>query len=146
MKQRIPNTFDHIGIFTYQYKKLVDFYIRKLGFEKEKEELLSKSIMKPVFGITSDCKFARVTLGDIKIEIFSPIKATSRKKHNYTIGYNHWALCIADREKFFQKLKRRKVEILEVKRNNHSVYFIHDPDGNKIEIKDCSWITPPFRY
>jgi catechol 2,3-dioxygenase-like lactoylglutathione lyase family enzyme len=136
VKQRIPNTFDHIGIFTYQYKKLVDFYIKKLGFEKEKEEILSKSIMEPIFGIKSDCKFGRLSLGDMKIEIFSPIKATSRKRYNHAIGYNHWALCVTEREKFFQKLKRRKVKILEVKRNDHSVFFLNDPDGNKIEIKE----------
>jgi len=138
MEERIHKNFDHIGIFTYQYKRLGDFYITKLGFEIVKEEILSKSIMEPIFGIKSDCKFARLASDNIKIEIFNPIRGTPRKRSNYTIGFNHWALCLIDREKFFQKLKKLKVKILEVKRNDHSVYFIHDPDGNKIEIKDCS--------
>jgi catechol 2,3-dioxygenase-like lactoylglutathione lyase family enzyme len=138
MKQKIFKTCDHIGIFTNDYKRLVDFYIKKLGFEKEKEEILSKTIMKSIFGIFSDCKFVRMASGDIKIEIFSPINKTSRRKFDHTDGYNHWALCVGKREKFLQILKRKKVKILEVKRNNHLVYFIHDPDGNKIEIKECS--------
>lgn len=137
MKERILNTFDHIGIFTNNYKRLVDFYVKNLGFEKEKEELLSKSLMKPIFGIASACKFVRIASGNVKIEIFSPIDLTPKKRFSQEAGYNHWALCIADRDKYFQKLKRRKVKILEVKRNDHSVYFITDLDGNKIEIKEC---------
>jgi catechol 2,3-dioxygenase-like lactoylglutathione lyase family enzyme len=137
MKDKILKTCDHIGIFTTHYKRMVDFYMNKLGFNKEKEELLSKTIMKSIFGISSDCKFVRMAAGDIKIEIFSPINKTFRRKFDHTGGYNHWALCVGKREKFLQILKREKVKILEVKRNDHSVYFIHDPDGSKIEIKEC---------
>jgi catechol 2,3-dioxygenase-like lactoylglutathione lyase family enzyme len=138
MKDKIFKKCDHIGIFTTHYKRMVDFYMNKLGFNKEKEELLSKTIMKSIFGIFSDCKFVRMASGDIKIEIFSPINKTSRRKLDHTGGYNHWALCVGKREKFLRILKRKKVKILEVKRNDHSVYFIHDPDRNKIEIKVCS--------
>jgi len=133
MKERILNTFDHIGIFTDNYKRLVDFYVKKLGFEKEKEELLSKSLMKPIFGIALDCKFVRLTSGSVKLEIFSSTTPTLKRRFNHVVGYNHWALSIVNIGRFFQKLKRKKVNILEVKRNDHSVYFINDPDGNKIE-------------
>ncbi|MGB8656595.1 MAG: VOC family protein [Candidatus Zixiibacteriota bacterium] len=137
MKNRIDGICDHIGIFTDNCKRLVDFYIKKLGFKKEKEEILSESLMKSVFQITSDCKLLRLVLGSTKIEIFCP-KSVRLKRIKGGVGYNHWGLCVEDSEKFCKRIKRKKVRVTEVKRNGHSVYFVHDPDGNRIEIRDCS--------
>jgi len=136
MKETIHKC-DHIGMFTNNSKRLVDFYTKNLGFKKGKTTILSKSIIKPLFGIPTDCKFIKLVSEDVMIEIFEPILIRGRKRINNIIGYNHWGYWVGDRIKFVQKLKRKKVRVIKVKRDSHSVYFITDPDGNRIEIRDC---------
>ena len=127
---------DHIGIFTNDSRKLLNFYIKKLGFRKEKESILPKSIVKSIFGISCDCKLIKLASGNMMIEIFEPVSFRMRKRIKSSIGYNHWGYCVANRKKFIQKLKQKKVNVIEVKRNDHIVYFITDPDENRIEIRE----------
>lgn len=127
---------DHIGIFTNNSRKLLNFYIKKLGFKKEKESILPKSIVQPIFGISCDCKLIKLAFGNMMIEIFEPTSARMRKRIKNSIGYNHWGYCVDNRKKFLQKLKQKKVKVIEVKRNDHIVYFITDPDENRIEIRE----------
>ncbi|MCK4251524.1 VOC family protein [candidate division WOR-3 bacterium] len=136
MKVKIEKACDHIGIFTNDSKKLEDFYIKALGFKKEKESILSKQIVKSIFGTSSDCKFIKLVSGNMMIEIFEPISSRLRKKFNNIVGLNHWGYCVGDRKKFVKKLRQKKVNIIEIKRNDHIIYFITDPDGNRIEIRE----------
>lgn len=138
ISDKIISMCDHIGIFTNNYDRLVNFYIGKLGFRKEKEGVLPKSIIEPIWGLASDCKFIRLVSGDVKIEIFDPITIDLREKIGDIIGYNHWGYEVEDREEFCRKLKRKKVNLIEVKRDNHMIYFVKDPDGNTIEIRQLS--------
>ena len=138
MKVKIISVCDHIGIFTNNSKKLLSFYTKKLGFKNENESILPKRIIKSIFGISFDCKFIKLVSGNMMIEIFEPLSARMRKRINKSMGYNHWGYCVADKIQFVKKLKRKGVNIIEVKRNDHVVYFITDPDGNLIEIRECS--------
>ncbi|KPJ72078.1 hypothetical protein AMJ52_07520 [candidate division TA06 bacterium DG_78] len=126
---------DHIGIFTNNSKELENFYIKILEFKKEKEEILPKSIFRSIFEIATDCRFIRLKTNNMKLEIFQPLSIRAKKRINDMIGINHWGYCVANRKKFVQKLKQKKVNVTEVKRNEHVIYFITDPDGNKIEIR-----------
>lgn len=151
MKNKLIRSCDHIGIFTNHYKGLVNFYTLKLGFVKEKEERLTKSIMQSVFGVASEGKFTRLVSGDMRMEIFSLVGVHLRKKDNRSIGYNHWSACVTDKKKFLDGLKRKGVKIISIKRNDHFVFFVKDPDGNRIEVKECkSEKLPPrsvrFQY
>jgi len=128
---------DHIGILTDRSERLVNFYVTMLGFKKEKEEILAKAIIKQIFGISANCKFIRLVMDEVIIEIFEPISSCVHARINSIIGYNHWGYCVADKKRFIQSLKRRKVNIIEVKRNEHVVYFVRDPDGNLVEIRNA---------
>ena len=136
MKEKFLRTCDHIGIITNNYRKLVSFYTEKLEFTVEKEEKLSKFVMRSVFGLASEGKFTRLVSGNAGIEIFCITSNLLKKKVNATIGYNHWALRVEDKNEFVRKIMKKGVIIIHIKRNDHSVYFIKDPDGNRIEIKD----------
>ncbi len=133
MKQ---NLCDHIGICTNQAERMVKFYIDKFGFQKSKEEILERSIAKPIFGLNSTFKFIRLTSGSVMIEIFEPMSVPAKRQKNIIAGYHHWGCCVSNRLEFVQALKRKKVKIIEVKRNSHIVYFVRDPDGNMIEIRE----------
>ena len=136
MKVKIEKACDHIGLFTNDSKRLEDFYIKVLGFKKEKESILSKQIVKSIFGTCRDCKFIKLVSGNMMIEIFEPVSSRLRKKFNNIVGLNHWGYCVANKEKFIQKIRRKKANIIEVKRNGQSVYFVTDPDANRIEIRE----------
>jgi catechol 2,3-dioxygenase-like lactoylglutathione lyase family enzyme len=137
MRNKIIQACDHIGLYTNNSKKLEKFYLKILGFKKEKEEILPKSIFKLIFGIPTDCRFIRLYADNMKLEIFEPISTPAKKRVANIASINHWGFCVEDRKKFVQKLKIKKVKIIEVKRNGHTVYFVTDPDGNRIEIREC---------
>jgi catechol 2,3-dioxygenase-like lactoylglutathione lyase family enzyme len=136
MKRNIGKSIDHIGIITSNYRRLVNFYSRKLGFKVMKEEKLSASVMRSVFGLASEGAFTRLVSGNARIEIFRITSGVLKNKTNATIGYHHWAMHVGDKSRFVNKLIKKGVRIIHIKRNSHVVYFIQDPDGNRIEIKD----------
>jgi catechol 2,3-dioxygenase-like lactoylglutathione lyase family enzyme len=126
---------DHLGLLTNNATKLVDFYTENLGFTIAKEDMLPQSVVRPIFGIAYDCKFIKISVQNMMIELFEPISARAEDRMENIIGINHWGYFVDDKEKFIKELKAKKVNVIEVKRNSHIVYFIIDPDGNRIEIR-----------
>ena len=91
--------------------------------------------MEHIFGIPTSCNLTKLTFGRIVLEIISPQDLPLRKRSYDISGYNHWGYQVGDREKFVRRLRRRGVPVIEVQRNDHTVYFVKDPDGNRIEIR-----------
>lgn len=139
-----PGSCDHVGFFTNDSARLVRFYREELGFAVEKEELLPASIMRPIFGLPHPCRLIKLTASTgmtpaqppLKVEIFHPVGLRLPRRRNGIVGCNHCSFTVADRKRFLRKLRRRDVPLIEVQRNGHNVYFIKDPDGNRIEIRD----------
>lgn len=129
---------DHIGIYTNHADRLVDFYTSKLAFRKLKEETLDKTLFKQIFDVAVDCRFIRLISDGVMLEIFEPITDRAHRGIRNSVGINHWGYCVQDREKFVQRLKNQAVTVIEIKRNEHRVYFVTDPDGNRIEIRECA--------
>ncbi len=136
MKEKILKRCDHVGLLTNNCKKLADFYISKLNFKKEKEEILPRSVARPIFGLPSDFIFIRLVSGNMKLELFQPTSLSLLKHRRRNAGFNHWGYCVADRKRFAKALERKNIPIIEIKRNAHFIYFIKDPDGNLVEIRD----------
>jgi len=128
---------DHIGLYTNHSKKLVNFYTEKLAFKKIKDEKLERPIFEQIFGIAADCRFIRLISDGVMLEIFEPITRRARECIRNSIGINHWGYCVENREKFVRRLRKQRVSVIEIKRNDHMVYFVADPDGNRIEIREC---------
>ena len=135
VKAKILTPCDHIGIFTNNAQRLLMFYVKKMGFQKESEEILPASIMKSIFGIASECRFIKLARDWARIEIFQPLSIRLKKYQHACAGYNHWALTVENRNEFCQYLEKKTVHIIKIKRKDHFVYFVKDPDGNRIEIR-----------
>jgi catechol 2,3-dioxygenase-like lactoylglutathione lyase family enzyme len=136
---------DHVGLFSNDAARLARFYCGHLGFSIEKEDILPTSIMKPIFGLADSCRLVKLTAGGtgrrdssppLKIEIFQPLRTRLSRRRNGIVGFNHGSFSVGDRIKFVQGLRSGDVPIIEVRRNGHRVFFIRDPDGNRIEIRD----------
>ena len=130
-------TCDHIGFFTKNAEKLVEFYTGVLEFVVTQESVLTGSIVNAIFGLESDCRFVKLVKGDFMLELFEPLSPDIRKGISKVAGLNHWGYCVDNREDFVKNLRTKNVPVIEIKRNGRSVYFMTDPDENRIEIRDC---------
>lgn len=124
---------DHIAILTNNADRLVEFYVNILGFKKEREEILPRSITEQIFDLTQECRFIRLVSDNVNLEIFEP--HSYAKEKGCKMGYNHWGYCVGDVEEFSNHLKSRGVELIEIDRKGHTVYFLKDSDGNLIELR-----------
>jgi catechol 2,3-dioxygenase-like lactoylglutathione lyase family enzyme len=139
MKDSVVAGCDHIGMMTNRPDRLIDFYRDKLGFTVEKEDILPSSLMKAIFGVPSRCRFVKMACsgegGTVFIEIFHPLTAVTARRQSRAAGINHWGFRVGSREEFCRLLRRRGVPVIEVSRNSRTIYFIRDPDGNRVEIR-----------
>ena len=129
-------TCDHIGLFTQNASELTAFYTGILGFELANDGILPRSIVESIFGLTDDCRFIKLSKNDFMIELFQPLSTELRKRIAGIVGINHWGYSVSDRTAFVEKMRKEGQQIVEVDRNGRSVYFLIDPDGNRIEIRE----------
>lgn len=127
---------DHIGLWTQDAFKLIKFYKDKLGFKVISSQRLTKEIVKKIFGLNTACCFYRLQSEGLKLEIFEPHRKFRTKKHKIFSGIHHFGLVVEDRETFIKNARKQKIKIIKIRRNSHIVYFIKDPDGNMIEIRE----------
>ena len=128
-------SIDHIGLWTDNTSRLINFYEKKLGFRVMSSQRLSSDIVKKIFGFNTTCCFYRLKSDGLFLEIFEPHKKSSIDKPKFIKGIHHFGLVVENRENFIKKASKQKIKIVRVKRNGHFVYFIRDPDGNMIEIR-----------
>jgi len=135
---RISHRCDHIGILTNNAGALLNFYTEKMDFIHEKEEILSSSVFEKIFGFAVDCRFIRLSAGDFMLELFEPARRSACMRTAEMTGLNHFGYCVKNRRDYVDRLRKKNVGIIEVKRDSHTVYFVSDPDGNRIEIRECA--------
>jgi catechol 2,3-dioxygenase-like lactoylglutathione lyase family enzyme len=127
---------DHIGFFTMDAKSMKQFYIHVLGFESGSENVLPAALVNEIFGIHTDCRFIKLHKDGFMVELFEPLSQEYETNMTKAFGMNHWGFCVSDRAAFVEKLRRQGLTVIEIKRNGRPVYFLVDPDGNRIEIRD----------
>lgn len=125
---------NHIGLGTNNPQKLIKFYTEKLGFKEGKAKLLSKDLMRRIFGISSSGRLTKLRLDRITLEIISPQNLKMKKRDNDISGYNHWGLGVKEKEKFCKHLKEKGVPIVEIESKGKTLHFVKDPEGNLVEI------------
>jgi len=142
MKAGSSGGCDHLGLFTGDIDGLASFYGRAFGFTVEKDDVLPLSLARSIFGIKSACRFVKLTAVDraggtaVALELFQPLDMKLEDRQGTAAGYNHWGLRVGDRAGVARSLRNRGVPVIEVDRKGHSVYFVKDPDGNLIELRD----------
>jgi nicotinamidase/pyrazinamidase len=126
---------DHVALFTKRAGRLRQFYIGTLGFKQEREEHLPRSLVKAVLGLDAECLMIRLVSGEVKLELFQPTTDQLTKRLNATSGLHHWGYEVGNKKAFLRMLRKRNVPILQGKRGDRQVYFLKDPDGNRVEIR-----------
>ena len=127
---------DHIGFFTTNAEKLIEFYTGVLAFRVTQDSILPNAVVNAIFGFKSDCRFIKLVKEDFMVELFELLSPNMLERTSEASGLNHWGYCVDNREDFVRRLRTENVPVIEIKRNGRSVYFITDPDNNRIEIRD----------
>jgi catechol 2,3-dioxygenase-like lactoylglutathione lyase family enzyme len=124
----------HIGLFTKDPQRLIQYYTQKLGFVEGGARVLSPELTEQIFGIRDECRLIKLTQDQAAIEIFTPLHSDLVDSSPRTAGYNHWALEVEDKEAYVQLLEERDVPVTKIDHQGRKLYFISDPEGNRIEL------------
>ena len=130
----MENNCNHIGVTATDPENLIRFYTEKVGFIREGEKTVSPSLMGQIFGISAACRLIKLRLGRIILEVFDFQTATEFPPPGCVAGINHWGLEVEDKTSFIRELRKRSVPLIEADGGAHTIYFIQDPEGNRIEI------------
>ena len=124
----------HIGIFTEDPPRLIQYYTQGLGFIEGETRILSPDLTEKIFGIKDECRLTKLTQDQAVIEIFTPLHLPLDERNQRTAGYNHWALEVKDKEAYVRILEERDVPTMKIDHQGRMLYFVSDPEGNLIEI------------
>ncbi|MFC1571255.1 VOC family protein [Candidatus Margulisiibacteriota bacterium] len=125
----------HIGLTCSDIKISEKFYIENFGLEKTKEVSVPARLMMEIFGIDSLAKMVYLKAGNSMIELFDFPEAKDLKPAMGNIS--HMALSVENRKEVFERMKSNGLKtILVDKGEGQFVYFVKDPDGVLIELKD----------
>lgn len=131
---------DHIGILTADAEALIRFYCDLLGYRTVRDEVVAGGLMRAIFGVDADCRLVKLSppqeAEGVNIEIFAYSDGITDRRLPRAPGFNHWGMRVHSREAFVAAMRSRGAAVTEVQRDGHAVYFIADPDGNRIEIRD----------
>ncbi|HDT11596.1 MAG TPA: VOC family protein [bacterium] len=126
-------TSNHIGLITRNLEAMINYYISVLGFKKGESRVLSRELMKAIFGITAEGKMTKLHYGKVVLEIFS-CEEGLQDKNILICGYNHWGLSVDDKETFIREKQAAGAFVKKIKYKDRFIYFIKDPEGNLIEV------------
>lgn len=136
---------DHIGIATKQYRILVDFYCKILGFELLYDGTFKGNLYGSIMALENpEGRVSLLDLGGFKIEIFefvSPESPVLNVSHGANIlGITHVCFSVSDIAHEYQRLTaagmRFHCEPKIFYGEGKATYGL-DPDGNIIELCEC---------
>ena len=125
----------HVGITCSDIKKSEKFYAENFGLEKVREMDVPAEMIKKIFGIESSAKIIYLKAQDSIVELFDFLEARDIKSSLGSIS--HIALSVGNRKEIYENLKSKGAEtILIDKGDGKYTYFVKDPDGVLIELKE----------
>ena len=127
----------HIGLLSFRDEDLIRFYVDKLGFTEGENRLLSRELMEAIFSIPGECRMTKLHRENLTLEVFSPVGLEPGQVAGaYAVGFNHFALNTGEKQRFCGELESQGVPVIKCAYKDRFVYFVTDPDGNRIEIFD----------
>jgi catechol 2,3-dioxygenase-like lactoylglutathione lyase family enzyme len=127
----------HVGLLSFRAEEMIRFYVDQLGFTEGESRLLSRELMETIFSLPGECRMTKLQRENLTLEVFSPQGLEPQQgAGSYAVGFNHFALNTGDKQRFCRDLEAKGVPVIECAYKDRFVYFVVDPDGNRIEIFD----------
>jgi len=124
----------HLGLISNNPADLIRFYTGEMGFTEGESRTIPLELVRSLFGLPAECRMTKLHMGDITLEVFAPQGVELSTRTDEQAGYNHFGLWVEDKKRFCSGLAERGVEVIEAPYKDRFVYFVKDPDGNRIEI------------
>jgi catechol 2,3-dioxygenase-like lactoylglutathione lyase family enzyme len=124
----------HVGLTCSDLKRSEQFYAENFGLENVHAMDVDAATIKKIFGIESPAKIIFLKAGNSIIELFDFPEAKVKPRMG---SITHIALAVSEPQRTFEQMKARGAEtILIDKGNDQYTYFVKDPDGVLVELKE----------
>ena len=130
---------DHIALIVSDMETSLDFYTRVLGLEVKREFKLSEEESHDLFQLSSPARAVQLLMKEGMLELFEFKRGIETKRFPtpMTNGLFHYALQIGRPiEAFVAQAREEGIPVYSIVRGNKTIYFIQDPDGVFIEVKE----------
>ena len=127
-------TKGHLGLFSRNASILIRFYTEKLGFREGESRTVARNLMEDIFGLAEESRMTKLVRDDLTLEIFSLPDVAPASQAECRIGFNHFGLWVEDKEAFCRTAEEHGATVIKSAYRDRFIYFIRDPDGNRIEI------------
>lgn len=126
----------HIGIVCSDIKKSEQFYTEYFGLKRARETTVPSAETNKIFGINSAAHIIALSAENgSEIELFEFPDAKPPKPSQG--GISHLALFVGNRREYHDRLKAKGIDTIFIDRGEgRYVYFVKDPDGNLIELRE----------
>ncbi|MEJ2685000.1 MAG: VOC family protein [Candidatus Sulfobium sp.] len=121
---------DHVGVVNRDEEGAVRFYRDLLGLDVIKESSVSPELASKLFSVHDEIKMLVYGKDGLKVEVFvlpgfaPPAPAVP-----------HFCIHVPDLSAFLERAKAEGVKTISAQRGDHTVHFVEDFSGNRIEVK-----------
>lgn len=127
----------HLGLWVRDLGRSGRFYHDAMGFDQQYHYSAPAKLIGQIFRRPVGCQVQVLQRDEVRLELFQPDEEmVDPESHPLSPGINHFSFKVADKETFCHQAQEKGAEVIEVERGDHIAYFIRDPDGILIEIKD----------
>ena len=121
----------HIGLVARSEEGARRFYEHLLGLEMTRRSALPDALASRIFGVDEGCEILYYGNDAMLFEIFVTgwAEKTERK-------ISHTCIEVADRGALLARAEEMGFEVIEAPRNDYSIFFLADGDGNLFEVKE----------
>ncbi|RTZ90611.1 MAG: hypothetical protein DSY91_06145 [Deltaproteobacteria bacterium] len=130
---------DHIALIVSDMETSRDFYVRFLGLSVKREFELSEEESQTLFQVASPAKAVQLLMEGGMVELFEFRKGIDLKTgpSPLTNGLFHYAIQLGRPiETFIAQAREENIPVFSIVRGGKTIYFIQDPDGVFIEVKE----------
>jgi methylmalonyl-CoA/ethylmalonyl-CoA epimerase len=121
---------NHVGVINKSREDALRFYKDFLGLDLTREATVLKEMSVQLFAVAEDIPMMVFEKDGIKIEVF--IYPESKQP---VPDIKHIGLSLENLSEVIKKAPEAGIELITGKTKDKTVYFIKDPSGNLIEIK-----------
>jgi catechol 2,3-dioxygenase-like lactoylglutathione lyase family enzyme len=130
-------TVHHLGLWVQDLARSGRFYDGILGFDKRYDYQIPAELMKTIFGRPINCRVEMHQREEVRLELFQPdVPVSTELCEPLPAAINHFSLKVDDKVSFCHQAREKGATVIEVPRQDHIIFFLKDPDGLLIEIKD----------
>jgi len=131
---------DHVALIVSNLETSLNFYVEFLGLKVKREFELNEAESRALFNVSSPARAIQLIMDEGMLELFDFKRGIDRVDWFSSPPKNglfHFAIQIKlPVDEFIDRAGQGGIPVLSIARGGRYVYFIKDPDGVLIEVKE----------